>query len=432
MKQKILLYGATLFLFVVPPVFAAGADITNYTSDTLQILTLLASASAILFLIKGGYQYITSTGHPEALEQARKTIRNALIGLSLVLSANVVVSLLQNALIAPVSPAASLATSLIPIAAQSPTGAIAQVLISAITGLMQNIVQSATQPIVNAIIGYLTTTPSLLSNSVVFHFWTVSLGIVDSLFVLVVALLGLHFMSASTFGFEEIELKHLLPRIGLAFLGANVSLFLCDYVITTCNALVSEVINTTGGLSHAWVVNAISPVSVLTGHTPIITLIFFIIFLIVAIILLFMYIVRLILVVLAGVLSPFIFLMWAVPKFSDFAEAAVKGYFVTVFIIFVHVVVIQLASSFLAIPDNPDSSLLSIVIAIGLFLTLLKIPTWLFQMMFYTSRMGALIHMGGQMLNTMTSRKGENAGSQQQQQQTDDDDAVRRRRYVNA
>lgn len=31
-------------------------------------------------------------------------------------------------------------------------------------------------------------------------------------------------MSASTFGFEEVEIGQLLPRIGLAFLGANVSL----------------------------------------------------------------------------------------------------------------------------------------------------------------------------------------------------------------
>ncbi len=424
------LFGAITYLMVVPPVFAVGTDMSNYTNDTLQLITLLASASAAFFLIKGGYHYMTSTGHPEALENAKKTIRNAVIGLALVLGANVVISLLQGALLSPTASTTTQALTLSPLATQTPNDGVAQVLINAVIGLLQDVVQSATQPIVNAIISYLTTTPSLLTNSVVFHFWAISLGIVDSLFVVVVALLGLHFMSASTFGFEEIELKHLLPRIGLSFLGANVSLFLCDYVITTCNALVKEVINTTGGLDHAWVVNAINPVSLLTGNTKLITLIFFVIFLIVAIILLFMYIVRLILVALAGVLSPFIFLMWAIPKTSDFAEAAVKGYVVTVFMIFVHVVVIQLASSFLALPDNPDSSLLSIVIAIGLFLTLLRIPTWMFQMMFYTSRLSALIHMGSQMVNTMTTHKqeGSNAGY------TEDDNAEAKlkRRYINA
>jgi len=122
------------------------------------------------------------------------------------------------------------------------------------------------------------------------------LGIADSLFVLIVALLGLQFMSASTFGFEEIEFKHLLPRIGLAFLGANVSLFLADYAIQASNALVSGVISATGGLNHAWISNAVTISSITNGTAPFIILIFLLIFLIVAIVLLLMYISRLIII----------------------------------------------------------------------------------------------------------------------------------------
>jgi hypothetical protein len=75
-------------------------------------------------------------------------------------------------------------------------------------------------------------------------------------------------MSASTFGFEEIEFKHLLPRIGLAFLGANVSLFLADYAIKASNALVSGVISATGGLNHAWISNAVTISSITNGTAP--------------------------------------------------------------------------------------------------------------------------------------------------------------------
>jgi hypothetical protein len=142
---------------------------------------------------------------------------------------------------------------------------------------MQNIVQSATKPIVDGIIGYLTSTPDLLSNSVIFKFWTIILGITDSLFVLVVAVLGLHFMSAGALGFEEIELKHMLPRIGLAFLGANVSLFLANYVIITANTLTKAVLDSTGGLTNAWIMNASNPATLVSGNIPLITLVFLVI-----------------------------------------------------------------------------------------------------------------------------------------------------------
>lgn len=185
------------------------------------------------------------------------------------------------------------------------------------------------------------------------------LGITDTLFVLVVALLGLQFMSASTFGFEEIEFKHILPRIGLAFLASNVSLFLADYAIKTCNALVTGIIGATGGLNHAWITNAITIQNIANGTAPLITLIFLLLFLIVAIVLLLMYISRLIIIALGAVLSPFIFLLWTIPKTADFAEMAIKGYLVSVFTIFVHVVTIQLAGSFLALPEQSTMILYS-------------------------------------------------------------------------
>jgi hypothetical protein len=229
------------------------------------------------------------------------------------------------------------------------------------------------------------------------------LGITDTLFVLVVALLGLQFMSASTFGFEEIEFKHLLPRIGLAFLGANVSLFLADYAIKASNALVSGVISVTGGLNHAWISNAVTISSITNGTAPFIILIFLLIFLIVAIVLLLMYISRLIVISLGAVLSPFIFLLSAIPKTADFAEMAVKGYFVSVFMIFVHVVTIQLAGTFLTLPEQTNNSLISVAVAIGLLLTLLKIPSFMMQLILFSRSVGAVRHVGSQITNVLST-----------------------------
>lgn len=412
MKKLLSVFGvaALAFLFGVSPVFASTSSvITNYTSSTVQLIVIIATTAAVFFLVKGGYLYITSAGNPEALEGAKRTIKNALIGLVIVLASGVIVSILSNALSSSQGGTNTGAIGISEIQSVKPADGLTQVLIDAVSGFLQNIVQSATKPIVDGIIGYLTTTPSLLNNQVIMNFWLVILGITDSLFVVVVALLGLHFMSAESLGFEQVELKHLLPRIGLAFLGANVSLFLADYAVTTCNALVKAVLDSTGGLSQAIIVDATNPAAIITGTTSLITLIFLVLFLIIAIVLLLMYVSRLIFLSLGAVLSPLIFLLWTLPKFSDFAEIAVKTYLVTLFMIFVHVVIIQLASSFLALPSHTDSSLISLVVGIGLFSALLKTPSVLMQMVFYTAGVGSFRKMGGQLMNIITSNNSSSA-----------------------
>src|SRR3989338_8190839 len=398
--KRLAFYGLSLilFFFLLAPhpalAVTTSSEITQYTNDTLNIIILISSAAAVFFLIKGGYFYLSSTGNPEAITKAKKTIKNALLGLVIVLAASLIFSIFKGAL----NPTSSGTGSTIPIPlleSVEPTGGLTQVLIDAVSGFMQNIVESATKPIVDGIIGYLTTTPSVLHNQTIVNFWMVILGITDSLFVVIVALLGLHFMSASTLGYDEVELSQLLPKIGLAFLGANTSLFLADYAIVTANALVKTVLSSTGGLAHAWVVDAINPATFITGTTPLITLVFLILFFIVAIVLLFMYISR--------------FLLMIVPKFSDFAEVAVKSYVVTVFMVFVHVVIIQLASSFLSLPSQSGNSLVSIAVAIGLFLTLLKTPSFMMQMVFYNSANRAFRKIGHQIVNVMSTDKSSTA-----------------------
>lgn len=406
MRKLMLLAGILLTsLFFPHSVLAASPipEISSYTADTLKIITLIASASAVFFLLRGGYLYITSTGRPEALEEAKKTIRNALLGLVLVIAANGIVSLLQGALVGNSDSSTITNLPLTQIESVAPNEGLTQVLIDAVNGFIQNIVESSTKPVVDGIMTLLTTTPELLTNATIVKFWLIMLGITDTLFVLVVALLGLQFMSASTFGFEEIEFKHLLPRIGLAFLGTNVSLFLADYAVKTCNALVAGVISATGGLNHAWVTNAITLQNITTGTAPLITLIFLLLFLIVAIVLLLMYISRLIVIALGAVLSPFIFLLWTLPKTADFAEMAIKSYLVSVFMIFIHVVTIQLAGSFLALPEQTNNSLISIAVAIGLLLTLLKIPSFLMQLILFSRSVGTVKHMGSQIINVMST-----------------------------
>ena len=131
-------------------------------------------------------------------------------------------------------------------------------------------------------------------------------------------------------------------------------------------------------------------------------------FVILTVVLLLFYITRLITIALGAVLSPLVFLLSAIPKFSDFAEISIKAYIVTVFTVFVHVVIIQLASAFLAIPGQVGTnSLISILVGIGLLFTLLKTSSFMVQLMFYNTGRSAMKKLGGQIMNVITTKKQE-------------------------
>lgn len=407
MKVILALVSALVALFISPqPAFAAvgNEDIANFTQLTLNTLIIIGSLASVFFIVKGGYEYITSTGRPDALDHAKLTIRNALIGLVLLISATVLSSLFNNAFNTPSANTDSAQLQLAPIQPTNPSDGLTQILLDAISGFLQNIIQSATKPLTDGIISFLTNTPSILNNSVIFNFWLVMLGITNSLFALLIAVLGFHFMAASSFGFEEVEFKHLLPRIGLAFLGANMSIFLVDWLVLSCNTLVNAVLNATGGIQNAWITNAFDPASLQSGTTILITPIFMMLFLILAIVLLLFYITRLITIALGAVMSPLICLMWALPKFSDVAEISVKTYITAVYSVFVQVIIIQLASAFLTIPgQSGTNSLISILVGIGLLFTLLKTPGIMMQLVFYNSGRGMMRKLGGQIINVIST-----------------------------
>jgi hypothetical protein len=403
-KVRFNLLLAGLVLCLPSVVFAASnGEIQQFTRDTLGTFLGFAVVSASLFLILGAYRYMTSSGNPLALEDAKKTIKNALIGLSIIAAAAVISSLLSSALTEPVTGSLSSPLTLTPIEPSPPDNSLVQVLLDAISGFLRSIVQSATKPILDGVVGFLTTTPHLASNSVVFNFWLIMVGITDSLFALVIALLGLHVMSASTFGFEEAALKELFPRIGLAFLAANTSIFLIDWVLLLCNTLVHAVLSATGGIEHAWIMTAFNPVSIISGGTLLVTLIFMVVFLLLAVALLLFYISRLMLLAIGAVLSPIVCLLWLLPNMSDMAEKAAKAYLITIFSIFMHIVIIQLASGFLTMPGQVGANpIISILVGIALFSILLKSTTVTIHLALASQATGTFKKFGSQLLNTLS------------------------------
>ncbi len=98
--------GATLALVSAQTAVAAQAqgvpnpvnnnDLGGVLFSVVNFLLLFAGAIAVLFLIIGGFRYVVSTGNPEQVEGAKKTILYAVLGLVIIFIAWVLVSLVQD------------------------------------------------------------------------------------------------------------------------------------------------------------------------------------------------------------------------------------------------------------------------------------------------------------------------------------------------
>ena len=62
----------------------------------LETLLLIVGLVAVIFVVVGGYRYITAGGEEEKVGEAKKTITNALIGIALVLLAFALVRITLN------------------------------------------------------------------------------------------------------------------------------------------------------------------------------------------------------------------------------------------------------------------------------------------------------------------------------------------------
>src|SRR6266536_3777404 len=89
---------------------AASNVMRSFVAPVVTTLIAIASIAVVFFLINGGIHYMTSSGNPDRLEHARKIIRNALIGLVLVIAAGTLTAILSHAY----SPTGQVATEKLP------------------------------------------------------------------------------------------------------------------------------------------------------------------------------------------------------------------------------------------------------------------------------------------------------------------------------
>lgn len=81
------------------PVLAQSADVAriqNFIQNIISVLVTLATVTATGFFVWGGFRYITSSGSPEHLESAKKTIIYSAVGLAIALGAFVLSRIVQQ------------------------------------------------------------------------------------------------------------------------------------------------------------------------------------------------------------------------------------------------------------------------------------------------------------------------------------------------
>ena len=352
---------------------AASEAMRSFLSPVMVTLCVIASLACTFFLVTGGIEYMSSKGKPENLEHAKRTIKNALIGLVLVIAAATLTAILAHAYGSPAAGIGDKLPSLTPIQHENSTS-FWDVVTKAIIHVLVNIVNSIGEPFVKAL-GYFTSaTPLMGDNSSVFNLWLAIVGMADVLFVLVVALLGFHVMSFSSLGFDELDLKQVLPQMALIFLLMNTSIFAIDAVIGLSNGMIHAL---QAGFPSTSIWDLLAEVTKKSGSLGLGGLLVMIAFLVLTVMLLVYYVGRLITLYIGAVLSPLVLLLYLLPAFRDFAVTALKIYLTTIFVLFVQVVIMLLASSIFGGMLQGDSggqpnTLMALIVGLATVLALLK------------------------------------------------------------
>jgi TRAP-type C4-dicarboxylate transport system permease small subunit len=83
---------------------ASGGDVSNVEDFIRSVIKVIASLAGLIatgFFVVGGFGYITSSGRPEYLDRAKRTILYSAIGLAITIAAfvisNIVTTLAKNA-----------------------------------------------------------------------------------------------------------------------------------------------------------------------------------------------------------------------------------------------------------------------------------------------------------------------------------------------
>lgn len=74
------------------------ATVDQIVIRVINFLLAIAGLIAVVFLIVGGFRYITAGGNEDSAEQGKKYLLNSIIGLAIIILSFVIVRVISNAL----------------------------------------------------------------------------------------------------------------------------------------------------------------------------------------------------------------------------------------------------------------------------------------------------------------------------------------------
>ena len=79
---------------------AGAGSFSEVVVAVIQILLYIVASISVLFLIIGGFRYVTAHGNEEQAEAAKKTIIHSIIGLIIVILSFAIIAIITNILVA--------------------------------------------------------------------------------------------------------------------------------------------------------------------------------------------------------------------------------------------------------------------------------------------------------------------------------------------
>ena len=242
---------------------------------------------------------------------------------------------------------------------------------------------NALQPLVDAInrssLNFITQTPAAgtYQNATVMQFTTWSISVVNAAVVVFIVIAGYNIMIARQIGADSYELMEFLPRLALAVLAANFSLFFIRLFIDLENALNLDVINL---FSLTILSNTI--VGIFHGNLLGAGLLAFMLAIILGVmdlLVAWQMLLRLALLILLIVLAPLAFLCGALPQTLGYLRLWLSTFAATVFIQFFQVTALAIGGTLISYVTaanlfNLGGPLLSIITSSAVLYLVLRIP----------------------------------------------------------
>jgi hypothetical protein len=238
-------------------------------------------------------------------------------------------------------------------------------------------------PIVDTIdqnsLNFITQTPpaGTYQNTTVMQFTTWSIGVVDTAVAIFIVIAGYNLMIARQIGASYQGIMEFLPRIALAVLAANLSLFFIRFFIDLENALCLGVTDLFG---LTFLTNTI--VGIFHGNLAGAGLLVFLLAMILGVMNLLLagqMLLRLALLVLLMVLAPPAFLCWGLPQTQGYARLWSSTFAATVFVQFFQVTALALGAMLISYISaahllSLDSTVLTLLVSLAVLYLVLRIP----------------------------------------------------------